>query len=230
MVAWLHFFIGIFILIILIIALIVSGTYAIKSSLALSSKIYKQDADLKSAHDYLVWASVVAWGSIGSAVLLIIFGVIGGVFLEIFGGAELEAAAAEAAAEAEEAGETGVISTKQATSFIEKIVKLVMYILIFVVAVLGVVTGYLCAVAASKMRGSPLYSTNSSVKTAFNDAVIGAAAGFTVIGIVIIIILYHFIQHERMKKKQKEKQAEQRSAQQTLELVSRQALAQKGYT
>lgn len=202
---WTHLIIGVIVILLLIAALVVSGIYAIKASLVLKSSIYDNDASLKSAHNYLVWASVTAWGSLGSAAIIIVLAIFGGIFFEVFGGAEVEAIAVEGAEGAESEAAAGAKKKEGGLEhLIEIIVKVVIYIIIFAIVLLAVTTGTLCVLAALKIRGSSEYKqSNPEVVQSYQDCIIASVAGFSALIIVGFIVLLYILQHERNKHKEK---------------------------
>jgi len=176
-------------IIVLIGLVIACGCYSVAAAARLSSKIYDTDSGLKTAHNLLTWASVIAWITVGLGVLVVLLLIV----LIVFFSPEIAAAAAEVSAETlAAAGETA----KKHQSTILTVIDFVLWVCIGALVIFTALLGTFCAIAAYNIIRSPNYS---QVKNSFSDAVYGAVFGF--VGLVIVSIYVFYKLYESLKEK-----------------------------
>lgn len=189
--------------IIVLIGLVVAcGCYAVGAAAKLSSKIYDNDSGLRTAHNLLTWASVIAWITVGLGVLVVILLVA----VVIFFSPEIAAAAAEVTLETATAA-AGTAKKHQST--ILMLINVALWLCIGALVIFTAVLGTFCTIAAYNIIKSQNYR---QVKNSFSDAVYGAVFGFVGLVIVSIYVFYKLYEHFKEEKITKKTKQEEESA------------------
>lgn len=188
-------------IIIALVLLFIAAVYTTRAAINVrKASDYNTNENLKSAHRYLTWAAVIIWIIFGTAILVVVLTMIGGIF---FSPEELAAGAvAETAGITEEESVAALTKTfkkvsaktkahVKSTSTFESFIHVLVTIMMLAIIILALFDGILSAVAASKITKTPNYNTEP-LKTAYDSAVIAAVLGIgggSVVGVMFMVYL-----------------------------------------
>lgn len=155
------------IFLVMVIILIIIGYFAANGATKLyNHKGYHKDKDFQAAHEYLTYAAVIAWLTIGFLLLLAILAVVGAVMT--FGG-EIEVGAVLLASPA---------------------ARIFAYLFMFIAILLVFICGFYCIRAAISMHKSADFKDSGDLKTAYYDAIYASLASMITLGILLILVVF----------------------------------------